>query len=59
VGEDKEAPDVQQQIDTEMNEGRSADVQGTPTFFVNGKRLMNRSFDGFKQMIDDAIKAKS
>jgi len=56
---DKEAPDVQQQIDTEMTEGRSADVQGTPTFFVNGKRLMNRSFDGFKQMIDDAIKAKS
>ena len=56
---DKDAPDVQQQIDAEMNEGRSADVQGTPTFFVNGKRLMNRSFDGFKQMIDDAMKTKS
>jgi protein-disulfide isomerase len=52
------APDVQAQIDKEMAEGRSADVQGTPTFFVNGKRLMNRSLDGFKQMIDDAIKAK-
>jgi protein-disulfide isomerase len=52
------SPDVQAQIDKEMAEGRSADVQGTPTFFVNGKRVMNRSVDGFKQMIDEAIKAK-
>ena len=27
-------------------------------FFVNGKRVANRSLDGFKQMIDDALKAK-
>ena len=51
------SPEVQAQIDKEMAEGRAADVQGTPTFFVNGKRLGNRSLDGFKQMIDEA-KAK-
>ena len=49
-------PEVQQQIDREMAEGRAADVSGTPTFFVNGKRVMNRSFEGFKDMVDSALK---
>ena len=53
---DLATPDVQQQIDKEMAEGRSADVTGTPTIFVNGKRLQNRSFEGFKQAIEDAKK---
>ena len=55
---DYNSPDVQQAIDKELADGRAADVQGTPTFFVNGKRVANRSLDGFKQMIDDALKAK-
>src|SRR5712692_1070496 len=53
---DFSAPDVQQQIEKEMSEGRSADVSGTPTFFVNGKRVMNRCFEGFKDMVDAALK---
>jgi len=55
---DYNSPDVQQAIDKELADGRAADVQGTPTFFVNGKRVANRSLEGFKQMIDDALKAK-
>ena len=55
---DYNSSDVQQAIDKELADGRAADVQGTPTFFVNGKRVANRSLDGFKQMIDDALKAK-
>jgi len=53
---DMSSPEIQQQIDEEMQQARAADVTGTPTLFVNGKRLMNRSFDGFKQMIDAALK---
>ena len=49
---DMESPEVLAQINREMQEGKAADVTGTPTIFVNGKRLMNRSFDGFKQMIE-------
>ena len=49
---DMESPEILAQINREMQEGKVADVSGTPTIFVNGKRLMNRSFDGFKQMID-------
>jgi protein-disulfide isomerase len=49
---DMESPEILAQINREMQEGKAADVTGTPTIFVNGKRLMNRSFDGFKQMIE-------
>ena len=55
---DYNSPDVQQAIDKELADGRAADVQGTPTFFVNGKRVSNRSLDGFKQMIDEVLKTK-
>src|SRR5436305_980637 len=55
---DFNAPEVQQQIEKDMADGRAADVQGTPTFFVNGKRVSNRSLEGFKQMIDEALKTK-
>jgi protein-disulfide isomerase len=53
---DLNSPDVQQAIEKDMAAGRSADVTGTPTFFVNGKRVMNRSVEGFKDMIDAALK---
>src|SRR5437867_11805497 len=49
---DFNSSDVQQAIEKDMAAGRSADVTGTPTFFVNGKRVMNRSVEGFKDMID-------
>ena len=49
---DMDSPEITSQISREMQEARAADVTGTPTIFVNGKRLMNRSFDGFKQMIE-------
>ena len=55
---DMNSPEVQDQVNTEMREATAAEVRGTPTIFVNGKRVMNRSVDGFKQLIDEA-KAKS
>ncbi|MCW5891573.1 MAG: thioredoxin domain-containing protein [bacterium] len=55
---DVNSPAVQDEIEEEMKQARAADVTGTPTIFVNGKRLMNRSFDGFKQAIDSAMAGK-
>jgi protein-disulfide isomerase len=52
---DMESPEVLAQINRDMQDGKAADVSGTPTLFVNGKRLVNRSFDGFKQMIDASL----
>ena len=53
---DFNSPEIDQQVQKEMAEGRAADVNGTPTFFVNGKRVMNRSVEGFKDMIEAAKK---
>jgi len=53
---DFNSSDVDQQVQKEMAEGRAADVNGTPTFFVNGKRVTNRSVEGFKDMIEAAKK---
>jgi protein-disulfide isomerase len=53
---DYNSPQVQAEIDKDMALARQSAVQGTPTIFVNGKRLMNRSVDGFKQMIDAQLK---
>ncbi len=52
---DMESPEILAQINREMQEAKAADVAGTPTIFVNGKRLMNRSFDGFKQAIEASL----
>jgi protein-disulfide isomerase len=53
---DMASPEVQTAVDTEMREARAADVTGTPTIFVNGKRLQQRSFEGFKAAIDSELK---
>ena len=50
---------ITDQINAEMREATSAEVRGTPSIFVNGKRLQNRSMDGFKTMIDEALTAKA
>ena len=55
---DYNAPEVEQEIKKDMADGQAADVTGTPTFFVNGKRATGRSFDMFKDMIDGVLKAQ-
>jgi protein-disulfide isomerase len=52
---DMASPEVQAAIDKDMQEAKAADVTGTPTIFVNGKRLQQRSMDGFKAAIDPAL----
>ena len=57
--QDMASPEVQKLIDEDTKLAQQAQVNGTPTLFLNGKRVMNRSFEGLKQMIDDALKQKS
>lgn len=42
-------------IDKDYQDGRKAQVSGTPTIFVNGKRVARRNLETFKQMIDAAL----
>jgi protein-disulfide isomerase len=55
---DMQSPEVQQQIDADLKLGAEVGVGGTPTIYVNGKRLATRSLDSFKLMIDEALKQK-
>jgi protein-disulfide isomerase len=44
-------------IATDLNAGRALRVQGTPTIFVNGKRLVgNMPYDYLKSAIDEALR---
>ncbi|HET6373484.1 MAG TPA: thioredoxin domain-containing protein [Candidatus Polarisedimenticolia bacterium] len=45
-------------IDKEIQDGQKVGVSGTPTLFINGKKVLKRDFDSMKQMIEDALKAK-
>jgi protein-disulfide isomerase len=45
-------------IDRDINNGREANVQGTPTIFVSGKLLNQRSLQGFQQAIEAELKKK-
>jgi protein-disulfide isomerase len=46
-------------IQADMNAGNAVGANGTPTFFINGKRLVGAMpFDSFKQVIDAELAAK-
>jgi len=42
-------------IQKDMADGAAAKVLGTPTVFVNGRRIHDRSFEGFKQAIQEEL----
>lgn len=51
------SPQIRSQVASDRNEGIQLGVQGTPTVFINGKRLNNKRPDGFKAAIDKELKA--
>lgn len=48
----------EKQIQQDIALGNSVGVTGTPTLFVNGKRMMRRSLDDFKEAINNELKKK-
>jgi protein-disulfide isomerase len=55
---DMNSQEVQAQINLDMQQARAAGVRGTPTIFVNGKKLQERSFEGFKAAVESALNKK-
>jgi protein-disulfide isomerase len=51
----KKDPAIERQVRQDLADGRRAGVRGTPTVFINGKRLRDRSFDGFQAAIDKEL----
>lgn len=49
---------VRRQVAADRQEGQRNGVRGTPTVFVNGKRLKDKSLKGFTEAIDKELKIK-
>ncbi len=52
---DMKDPQIQAKIRQDMLDGKSAGVTGVPTIFVNGKRLKQRSLQGFRAIIEKEL----
>jgi protein-disulfide isomerase len=52
---DKNDPAIRQKVNQDFSDGRQAGVRGTPTIFVNGIRLRDRSLKGFEAAIDKQL----
>lgn len=51
---DRESQAVKTKVSEDLLSGEKAQIQGTPTFFLNGKKLDDvRSFDEFKRLLKD------
>ncbi len=44
-------PGILSRIRQDLQDGTAAGVRGTPTVFINGRRLKNRSLKGFQDLI--------
>lgn len=45
------------QVQKDLADGAAARVLGTPSMFINGKRVQDRSFEGFKKVILEELAA--
>ncbi|UCF31710.1 MAG: DsbA family protein [bacterium] len=52
---DRNSQAINDLINRDLRQGQQLGVRGTPTIFVNGRRLSNRSLTGFSQMIDQEL----
>ncbi len=53
---DMSSPETQQRLLQDMRAAKNADVSGTPTIFINGRRVMQRDLATMQSMIDKEMK---
>jgi protein-disulfide isomerase len=55
--QDINSQEVKDRIERDKNTGNKLGIEGTPTFFLNGKRIENpRGYEEFKKILDNALK---
>ncbi|MBW2107119.1 MAG: thioredoxin domain-containing protein [Deltaproteobacteria bacterium] len=52
---DVKDPKLQARIGRDIQDGRQAGVRGTPTVFINGRRLKQRTLTGFSAVIEKEL----
>lgn len=53
---DRNDPRLQQEVEAELESGLKAEVRGTPTIFVNGRRVTSGGLEGIKALIDKELR---
>ena len=56
--QDRQNPALEAMVQRDLKDGVEAGVRGTPSIFVNGRMLQQRSLPGFKQIIDEELAKK-
>jgi len=56
--QDMQNPALAAMVQRDLKDGGKAGVRGTPSIFVNGRMLRQRSLPGFKQVIDEELAKK-
>lgn len=56
--QDRQNPALAAMVQRDLKDGVAAGVRGTPSIFVNGRMLQQRSLPGFKQIIDEELAKK-
>ena len=56
--QDLNSPENRDLIIQDIEEGQEIDVRGTPTIFLNGKRVDNRDLRKLPEIIDEVIQKK-
>ncbi len=52
---DMDSPEVKGLVQADMRLAQRVGIRGTPTIFVNGRLVQNRSVEGLKQLIDPLL----
>ncbi|MDP3954273.1 MAG: thioredoxin domain-containing protein [bacterium] len=54
--DDLDSSQVKDKIEADLKSGNNSGVNGTPSFFLNGKKIVNpQSLDAFKKLLDSAL----
>ena len=56
--QDMQNPALAAMVQRDLKDGVAAGVRGTPSIFINGRRLQQRSLPGFKKAIDEELAKK-
>ena len=56
---DMNSPEVRQRLGKDLRDAKEAGVTGTPTIFINGTKLKNRTLPAIQKIIDEELAKKA